>query len=168
MLPVLLHCIVVCVMLQYYNHTLRFILPHCVRAGYLVRAGHLPVNLGGTMPIPVATRDQALAALRLFETTLALAAAEQKDPKEVYWAAEDLLILVSHSRHKDVSRRAGRALDKIVGAAAPGPNRDAIEQAIAGVEYRHPAGTKPKRNPRPAARAALADAECTTRPATIN
>jgi hypothetical protein len=120
------------------------------------------------MSIPVATREKALATLQLFETSLASAVAEQSDPKKVYWAAEDLLILVNHSRYRDVARSAERALNKLAEAAAPGPNRDAIEQAIAGVEYRYPKGSKPKQRASRPARAALENSECAGRPVTIN
>lgn len=119
------------------------------------------------MPIPVATHEDAVATFLNFESSLESAVSKQADPKEVYWAAEDLLLLANHSRYRDVARRASGALARIMDAAAPGPNRDAIAQAIAGAEYRYPKGSKPKRPSRPA-RAALENSECAGRPVTIN
>ncbi len=120
------------------------------------------------MPIPVATHEDAVATFLNFESSLESAVSKQADPEEVYWAAEDLLLLANHSRFPDIASRASGALVRIMEATAPGPNRDAIGQAIAGVEYRYPEGSKRRRNPSPPARVVPQNAGSGERPTTIN
>lgn len=92
------------------------------------------------MPIPRPTVEKAKAALERFESLLSTAIANRHNPKEVYWAAEDLMTLFDFSTHDAVKRGASDALARAFQSAADADTKAAIQQAVERREYQPQVG----------------------------
>lgn len=119
------------------------------------------------MPIPKPTFEQSLATVQRFETLLVTAVAEQQGPKEVYWAAEDLAFMAESASYPEARYRAGHALIRALETTERPKDRDAIQQAIAWREYKHPKARR-KASAKTRATSSAAAAAEQTPPALLN